>query len=289
MQLKFKRTGKRANCCIFCKRRNLTEEHIFPKWTRHYFDKFPRKRAGSSFGVEYPDHTDAVVRLLPGPLRDWTVKSVCGGPRSTCNAGWMKDIEDKAKPIMLPLFDGEPTRLSPVDLETIATWAALKVMVADSVDGGAWAVHHKQREYMYAHKRPPLRSWTVWLGRFERKEWRGEWVSRPFNLLPRGAAHDKKLGRLVRHYNCNSVTQVIGQVLIHVIHAVDQRLIVDWRFSTPQKPTLSAPFFKIWPPSNTSIVWPPRALSDQDADHVSRALSTFLNKAVYGNRRPVTL
>jgi len=211
------------------------------------------------------------------------VKNVCGGKRTECNSGWMKDIEDITKPILLPLIMGEPERrLSLVDLQTIAAWAALKTMVADRAEGSSWAVHYKQLEYMRRHQKAPKRGWAVWIGRFQRNVWQGEWISRPFRLLPRGnlqwTVDDKKLGRVTSHFNGNSVTQVIGEVLINVVHSPDPLLYRDWRFATPENGPLSAPFFKIWPPTDASIVWPKRALQDEDADIIAIALSEFLNR-----------
>lgn len=278
MQVRVGRGQKRVLSCIFCGSGGLTGEHVFPRWARAYFDQFPRKRASISVGLVYPDRTNSAEWLLKGALRDWKVRCVCGRLRTDCNTGWMKDIEDATKPILLPMIQGlSQRRLSPEDLNVIATWAVLKVMVTDRMDDGAWAVHHTQRRYMYQHHRPPERSWAVWLGRYQRQNWQGEWISRPFFALPEGAPREK-LGRPVSHSNSNSVTQVIGEVFIHVLHTVNQRLIKDWRFSAPQHSMLSGPFFKIWPPVTTSILWPPRSLSDGDADFISQALSRLLNR-----------
>lgn len=279
MLFRFDGSGRKATRCIFCDSPELTREHMFPKWTREYFKHIAPLRAEVSFGRIFPDKTETTEWRLPGPLRHWEVKNVCGGTHLHCNSGWMKAIEDRTKPILLPLILGETTsrRLAPVELEAIATWAVLKAMVADRAEGSSWAIHYKQLGYMFRHRKPPKRSWAVWLGRYQRNIWRGEWISRPFRLLPRGT-NDEKLGRPVSHFNSGSITQVIGEVLIHVLHAPDQRLIRDWRFSAPQGGPLSAPFFKIWPPSGHSIVWPSRLLLDGDADHIAIALSRFLNR-----------
>jgi len=279
MLLRLGRSNRRVLSCIFCGKTNLTREHIFPRWAWPYFDQLPRTRAGISVALNYPDRVDIGYEgLLKGAVRDWEVRCVCGGLSTDCNSGWMKDIEDAARPILLPMIQGAnyKERLFPEDLNIIATWAALKVIIADRVEGGAWAVHHAQRRFMFTHHQPPLRNWSIWLGRYERRDWKGEWISRPFATVP--LTRPERAGHPVSHNNGNSVTQVIGQVLIHVIHSINQRLIKDWRFSVPQGRTLSAPLFRIWPPVKTSISWPPAPLSDADADFISVALSNFLNR-----------
>lgn len=282
MLIRFDGSGSTAMRCIFCGEPNLTREHIFSGWMRDYFKHIPRRRAFASFGRVYPDRTNSVEWTLPGPLRDWEVKNVCGGLRDRCNTGWMKDIDDTVRPILLPLIKGEAgtPRLVPHQLEAIATWAVLKAMVVDRAPGSSWAVHHMHRRYMFKHRRAPLRSWAVWIGRYQRNIWGGEWVSRPFHLLPRSTRHSRRLGQPVSTYNSNSITQVIGEVLIHVVHAPDQHLIKTWRYTTPEGDPLSAPFFKIWPPADASVVWPSVFLTDRDADLIAVALSKFLNERI---------
>ena len=61
----------------------------------------PREKGRLPFtvGVEYLDKTDIRFLKLPGQLRDWQIRCVCEGTHETCNGGWMKEIEDRAKPI----------------------------------------------------------------------------------------------------------------------------------------------------------------------------------------------
>lgn len=46
-----------------------------------------------------------------------------------CNNGWMADLERRAKPILLPLIDGERPLLTPAEQRVIAAWTYLKAVV----------------------------------------------------------------------------------------------------------------------------------------------------------------
>jgi hypothetical protein len=274
--------------CIFCGAKNLSKEHIFSRWTHKYLPPRSPGKATASIGIEYPHHANVVVVKLSGQLRDWQVKVVCGGTHLTCNGGWMKDIEDIAKPILVPLILGQPTRISPQDQRAIATWAVLKSMIADfDRDRSARTTHHMQLKRLWRKQLPPAQGWGVWIGHYERKNWKPEWLSRPFLLLP-DRQYARRAGREASYFNSNGTTQIINKLFIQVIHSPHPRLIERWRFSTPEGGPLSGSLFRIWPPSEVSIGWgPPKALTDRDADVASNAVMVMakLVAAVLAARR----
>jgi hypothetical protein len=183
----------------------------------------------------------------------------------------MRDIENAAKPVLKPLILGDNIRLTPPDHLQIATWAVLKAMVAEYDEQSAVTTHYKQRQYMFNHHRPPLKNWAVWIGHFERDKWIPEWVSRPFRVLFDKVAI-KRASRETAHFNSNSSTQIVGKLLIHVVHVPHPQFIERWRLSTPS----GAPLFRIWPPITTSFPWPHEALTDRDADHVCDVLARWV-------------
>ncbi len=126
---------REATKCIFCgieetqtTEGRLTHEHVFSNWTRRFV---PRTMRGyrSLRAIRQPDRTSfAMVRRRSGDLRDLQVRCVCGA----CNNGWMREfVDDCARPIMIPLITGSHVRIDPSQLRVIATWAAMKAMVAE--------------------------------------------------------------------------------------------------------------------------------------------------------------
>lgn len=254
--------------CVFCGAKGTTYEHVFSRWTHKFM--LPRQpgKATSVVGKEYLDRSELVDGKLPGAMRDWQVKCVCGGTRQTCNGGWMKDIEDEAMPVLVPLIQGKRARLSPKDQQIIATWASLKSIISEYGLGGHVTVHPSQRRRMMRKGLPPASRWGVWIGYYERKKWVPEWIGRPLSILPE-ERFAKRSSRVPTHFNSNATTQVIGRLFIHVIHTPMPGLIERWRFSLPHGGSL----FRIWPAAEYSINWPGQVMTDKDADVAATAFA----------------
>jgi hypothetical protein len=61
-------------------------------------------------------------------------------------------------------------------------------------------------------------------------------------------------------------------MFIHVIRSPARGFIERWRFTLPHKGS----FFRIWPPTGVSIVWPGQFMTDGDADYVAGAMYNFI-------------
>jgi hypothetical protein len=261
-----------ATECIFCGASNLTKEHIFPRWSHRYMLPRQKGRAVSLSGSVYLDRKETVVGKLPGQLRDWQIRCVCGGTHLTCNGGWMKDIEDRVKPLLVPLILGHTVRLRPDDQSLIATWAVLKVMVSEFWRSGQVTTHWTQRRRMLNRQEPPESGWGVWIAHYERINWKPEWISHPF-FVPSETTLARKGLQVPTRYNGSAVTQVIGKVFIQVIHSPEpDDFISKWRFSGLRQGIL----FRVWPVTSFSIRWPLRAISDREADEIADAIPQFL-------------
>jgi hypothetical protein len=206
---------------------------------------------------------------MSGQVRDWQIKCVCGGDDKSCNNGWMrKRIEDSARPILKKLFRGESLRLCPGDQQRIAAWAVLKAIVAEYDEGDHITTHHMQRKYLMRHFLPPKRNWAVWIGCYERKEWKPEWISAALFGVPRGWPI-AKLNQTPTYFNGHTTTQVIGKLFIQIVSLPIPGFVERWRFALPDGGNL----FRIWPATSYSIRWPGRVMNDREADLVSSALA----------------
>jgi hypothetical protein len=252
--------------CIFCGSPDLTAEHVFSKWTHKFMTPRSKGRAIAYRGMQFPTRSDTSQYRLPGQVRDWKIKCVCGA----CNNGWMRRLENACKPIMMPLILGQPSRLNPDQQAMIATWAVLKAIISEYGESVRAIPHHSQRKYLKNRIRPPI-NWAVWIGSYARQNWKAEWVSRPFLLLPTVLAK-RRSSPHATHFNSHVTTQVIGKLFIHVAHTPMPTFIERWRFAPPQGGAL----FRIWPRPAFSIKWPARALTDNDAAYTSNAITEFI-------------
>lgn len=231
----------------------------------------PPGKALSLRGFIDGDRAGIRVVKLPGDVRDWQVKCVCGGRETTCNNGWMRRIEDRAKPALVPLIKGERTQLSPAQQQEIAAWASLKSIFSEYLDDKGPITNHGQRKLLMRRGKPPDRGWAVWIGHFERQAWKVEWSNHAFLVVNKekpGVRADQPRS----HFNSNSTTQVIGKLFINVLHCPERTFVEKWRFSLPDKGTLS----RIWPPARHGIEWPGLPMTDADADTATDAISEFL-------------
>jgi hypothetical protein len=261
--------------CIFCgASSSLTKEHVFSRWTHKYMA--PRKpgRAISRVGTAYKDRDELHDARLRGQVRDWQIKCVCGGNHLTCNNGWMRDIEDQAKPILKKLIQGNQIDLNPREQRLIATWAVLKSMVSEYHHTSHVSTYWTQRRLMKNRKIPPAKDWTVWIGHFERTHWRPEWLSFPF-FVPSKAVEARRGIRVPTYYNASCTTQVIGKLFIQVIHFPVPFITAEY-ITRRIFPSTHGTIFGIWPDQLPVISWPQKALSDLEADRLGGALQFFL-------------
>ena len=187
-------------------------------------------------------------------------------------------VEDAVKPILIPLITGAEFRIFPADQAKIAAWAVMKAMVAEWTVRRHATTNHMQRKYLMQHQLPPKNGWGVWIGHFVGDESKPEFEryhplleAHPFLLMPDNLAA-RRPNKIATYYNSQASTQVIGQLFIHVFRSPMPNLITRWKFTLPDRGSL----FRIWPPTQTSIVWPGKMLSDFDALFIANEFMNFM-------------
>jgi hypothetical protein len=154
-------------------------------------------------------------------------------------------------------------------LPFVATWAVMKAMVAEYGESEAVTTHHTQRKYLMRHLRPSDR-WSVWISHYKKTDDSFLWLFTPFLVLPDKLAQARP-DRRATFYNSQVSTQVIGELLIHVIRSPHPRLARMWRFHLPQRQGI----FRIWPVSEYGVTWPLATIDDASASYIADAYKDF--------------
>jgi hypothetical protein len=121
-----------SRTCIFCGealrgRRERSNEHIFPDWLQQYLGLRNQALYEACYNVDGKRDTTH--------LREHTFHShVSGLVCSRCNQGWLSELENQTKPLLIPLVEG--TRegyMTFAECRTIAEWLYKTALTLHSV------------------------------------------------------------------------------------------------------------------------------------------------------------
>lgn len=255
--------------CIFCGAPKTTREHVFPQWTHKYMANRKKGKTLSVRGIQNLDGSGTKLVKMPGDIRDWQIQCVCGGLNDTCNNGWMRKLEEKAAPNLEPLILGNQFYLTPIQQATIASWVALKCMVAEYEEGYITTTQ-EQRDQMRITQKPPVDSWAIWIARAMNKSDLPAWSSLAIKVTEIG---NLDFNDAANHFNGHSTTQMIGELFIHVIRFRSNSPIPahTWKFQIP----IANKLFQIWPPVNSIMNWPGQILFPLEIDAIANSVLTY--------------
>lgn len=232
--------------CIFCGDPNLTQEHVFSKWMHKYFPPRPPGKGKVLRGLRHLDRDELKPVKVTRQLQDWQVRCVCG---DRCNNGWMRrEIEEKARPILIPLMQGESVRLSPAQQHILASWIALKCMISEYDVGSYVTTRSWQRKRMMKIQKPPTSGWGIWIGSCSRQSLLPQWFSMAFSVLNNPKPGLNLNEERPTRFNSHSSTQVINKFFVQVIRLPTRNFITKWQFNLPDRGVL----IRIWPPGDTT-------------------------------------
>lgn len=149
--------------CSFCgsTERPRGKEHVFPAWLRTTGLPTPLSELGNG-------RINRLPRTWPGKPFTTTVGGVC----DACNHGWLSQMEELTKPVLVSLIKGISCQLSPSEQAIVACWAwktALVSMLQVDATAGDGLSGVPRREYgavrsAWSRREPGARV-QVWVGR----------------------------------------------------------------------------------------------------------------------------
>lgn len=147
--------------CLFCPNPANSREHIWADWLRAYV---PRTQV---------NHIEARIDVTDAGDERLTKKHVSGDPRSrklkvvckSCNNNWMSQVQERAKPYLVPLIEGRTCELPRQARTALSRWAALFSTVQEQMYADLVSVSGAEREWIKSRSTAP-KNWLIWLGRF---------------------------------------------------------------------------------------------------------------------------
>ena len=114
--------------------------------------------------------------------------------------------------------------------------------------------------------------WRIWIGRYERRAWRGQWIHAGLPVLdtknlPSVATLDERLP------NTQTTAFVIGKLYAFVMSSAFPELprLWDWRTA----PRALSCLRRIWPIRGFPLPWPPDDMTDTDAESFATAFVRY--------------
>ncbi len=269
------RTNRRAenskSRCIYCGQSGkMTDEHPWGKWTRPYVPRDANKHTSGRVSVPIPGKPLPLeTRIRAGDALDFSARVVC----SDCNSRWMSQLQERAKPHLIPLFDARAIALTEEAQAAVSTWIAMGVMTAEYSDNerSLVGVSPGEREMLMNRHLPP-HGWRIWIGRVESAPTRMRWIHSAFPILdadelPATVSEDD------RRPNGQTTSFVVGKLFFFTVSTPFPGLMDGWDWRTARR--ARSRLEPIWPIKYPVIYWPPPSLSSDDVASVGTSLTRY--------------
>lgn len=136
-----------------------TAEHGFPLWLTKFL---PGDEGDDVTHTVRDGATEAVEHQWAAKQLDFAARKVC----ERCNTGWMNDLENLARPHLVPLIEGQRRVLDAPAQRIVAAWAVKTALALSLANPGKRPVAtHHYRAMAEMKDRPPPKS-LVWIGAY---------------------------------------------------------------------------------------------------------------------------
>ena len=222
--------------------------------------------------IVHPDRIDSVTEKHSGDPQSRRVGQIC----RKCNNGWMSQLQQRAKPVLLPLMQGKPAILSRQAQELIARWIAMSTMTSDFFYPDKHAVPQADRDLLYGTGNGdgavPQDTWKMWIGRYQRGDWVGRWVHNSIPIYSKDDAPELSAAGIPRP-NTQTTTIIFGELYVHVFSCPFPEIVAMVNLRESAHSMVA----QIWPFREDVIAWPINPMSDRDADNFAAAIFRMLD------------
>lgn len=245
------RQGSRR-ACVFCGAtdRKITNEHMWARWLRDHIEG-GHGPPQEHFRIHGTRDGETVV------LDRWSAIPIdrkISGPCRPCNNGWMSRNETDAKPLLIPMLQGESVSLDTEARAILARWATLRILVAQlghPPDRRRAIPAHRYRDF-YARQALPIGA-QIWAAHYNGL---GDWPTSYHHV----ELHSSPFGRPA------PATPNAYFTAFSIGHAA----FVYWGHEIENGPVigrlggLATYLVPIWPLDDSTVNWPPHGMLGAD-------------------------
>ena len=222
---------------MFCDAAGVTKAHVFAESWTSLFDE-PSDTREHEVVHRYTDPVTGEQRVLKR-AKTFALKGrkVCG----TCNSGWLRELEERVKPLMGAFAANSPIVLTRDEQADLALWATASSLIAMSLDPEAQTFADAELARRIYRDRRPTAGMDIWLGANAHGEmgWFG--------------SHALNISQAPEHRGAWGASITFGYAVIHLVcHDLpEQRMCL--------KGDAHKYLRRIWGPSDR-VAWPPKKL-----------------------------
>ncbi len=222
---------------MFCGATGVTKAHVFAESWTSLFDE-PNDTREHEVVHRYTDPVTGEQRVLKR-AKTFALKSrkVCG----TCNSGWLRELEERVKPLMAAFAANSPIVLTRDEQADLALWATASSLIAMGLDPEAQAFADAELARRIYRDRRPTAGMDIWLGANAHGEmgWFG--------------SHTLNINQAPEHRGAWGASITFGYAVIHLVcHDLPN---LRMRLKSDAHRSLR----RIWGASER-IAWPPRLI-----------------------------
>lgn len=265
-----------SKACIFCgSRGKKSKEHIWPVWMHEHLPLLGDGEYVSELNTfKWKEQIGSRKSTRQGHLTTKKIRVVC----QSCNSGWMSELENEAKPILLKLLGGESIELCAEKQKTLARWITMKAIIGEHADSDTHMTPREDRSLLRLENRIP-NYFVIYIGVHNASS-DSAWlrISQTIALSPEGPS--PPLGQLKR--NIQSIAFICGKLFVFVF-AVREDGIEPTEFLKLRKVQ------RIYPRQSDIVKWPPTdTLTTWDMGRIAWAIDDMENlpNVKYGGDLP---
>jgi hypothetical protein len=255
--------------CPFCQKPGkMSDEHIWGDWLRGEIPFVGRKHFFHSVEVRESGEEITDTRIRAGDPLNAQIR-VC----RDCNHGWMREIQEDARPTLSSMFERDFLLLDRTQQEKLATWVCMSTMASDFLPRHEYSIvsNPKERKFLISKRAPPSH-WRIWIAHCEAFSALGQWLRFSFPARLDNNVPKPELGERLLP-NSQTTAFVINRIFFFAMSSPANNFLWRWDWHTYSQ--AKKHLFQIWPVIYNVVPWGLTSMDGTDIEKTGRAVKEW--------------